>query len=81
MSVDEYIRRTYLYGLKNYPELSKDERVTRVYKHLMKKYGNDGYARMYFQDEKLIEALKEIRKELENQEQFENKTRKIIENM
>ena len=36
---------------------------------------------MYFQDDKLIEALQEIRKELKDQVKFENKTRKIIENM
>ena len=81
MSIEEYIKRTYLYGLKNYPELSRDERVARVYKHLIKKYGENGYAKMYFQDDKLIEALQEIRKELKDQVKFENKTRKIIENM
>lgn len=81
MSVDEYIKRTYLYGLKNYPELSKDERVSRIYNHLMKKYGEEGYAKMYFPDKKLIDALTKIRKELKNEQEFKEKTKRIIENL
>ena len=79
MSIEEYIKRTYLYGLKNYPELSKDERIIRVYDHLIKKYGENGYAKMYFQDRKLIDALSRIREELKDKEDFMEKTRKIIE--
>lgn len=81
MSIEEYIKRTYLYGLKNYPELSKEERIIRVYEHLSKKYGEAGYAKMYFQDQKLIDSLLKIREELKDKEHFKEKTKKIIESM
>lgn len=81
MSIEEYIRRTYLYGLKHYPELSTEERVNRIYEHLNKKYGETGYAKMYFQDQKLIDALDRIREELKDKEHFKEKTRKMIENL
>lgn len=81
MSIDEYIKRTYLYGLKNYPELSAEDRINRIYEHLNKKYGEDGYAKMYFEDQKLKDALTRIREELKDKEYFKERTRKIIENM
>lgn len=78
MDVNEYIKRSYLYGLKNYPELIGEERINRVYEHLLKKYGENGYAKMYFIDKKLENGLDTIRKELSNKEEFLNKVRKIV---
>ena len=69
--VDDFLRRTYAYSMKHFPEYTADEHMERCYKHMCNKYGKGGYAKSYVKDEEYllfcntIEALAEDRKEFE----------------
>ena len=75
--VETSIRRAYSYGLKNYPEISYEQRIERVYSHLKEKYGEDGYAKNYIIDKEYEESIKKFREALSNKEEFLNRIRKI----
>lgn len=82
LDIDEYIRRTYLYGLKNNSELKTEEdRLNRVYEHLSEKYGENGYARICLPDEKLEISLQKIRRALKNKEKFIKRAREVTEKL
>lgn len=76
-NVENSIRRAYSYGLKNYPEISYEERVERVYNHLKEKYGENGYAKNYIVDKEYEESIKKFREALSNKEEFINKVKEI----
>jgi len=77
IDVDMPLRRTYLYGLKHYPDLTLEQHIERSYKHIKEKFGVDGYAKMYIQDEIYIQYLKDVAKLLENKENFTKRFKKI----
>ena len=80
--IDDCIKRTYLYGKKNYPELStKKEQVNRIYKHLNDKYGKNGYAKTYLYDEEFEIAKKKFIEALSDKDTFIKRIEKVIENM
>lgn len=64
IDIDNTIKRTYSYGLKYYPELTKEEQIERVYQHLTEKYGEEGYAKVYLEDEEFDRAIQNLRKAL-----------------
>lgn len=76
-NVENSIRRAYSYGIKNYPDISYEQRVERVYNHLKEKYGENGYAKNYIVDKEYEESIKKFREALSNKEEFLNKVRKI----
>lgn len=78
INIDNTIKRTYSYGIKNYPELSKEEQVERIYQHLKEKYGENGYAKVYLKDEEFEMALQRLREALSNKEKFIGRVRKVI---
>lgn len=78
INIDNTIKRTYFYGIKNYPELSKEEQVERIYQHLKEKYGENGYAKVYLKDEEFEMALQKLRKALCNKEEFIERVKKVI---
>lgn len=47
IDVETIIRRTVQYGLANYPELDAEGQRRRALEHLHKKYGPDGYLKVY----------------------------------
>ena len=75
--IDNSIRRSYSYGLKNFPELSYEEKVERVYNHLKGKYGENGYAKNYIIDKEYEESIKRLREALSNKEEFIERVKKI----
>ncbi|MDF2535768.1 MAG: putative hydrolase [Bacillales bacterium] len=58
--------RTIQFGLKNYPDLSKEEQFERTYQHLVEKYGVTGYLKLWLKSRKNIEGLKIIHNKIEN---------------
>jgi len=70
VNIDVAIKRTYTYGIKHYAELSEEEQIERVYQHLIEKYGENGYAKIYLKDAELEEALQKLRQALSNKEKF-----------
>lgn len=77
-SVEEALRRTYFYGKKHYPELSDEELTERAYEHLTYKFGENGYAKFFVEDEKYTKFLNEIRALLSDKEQYRAKYIKLI---
>ena len=79
IDIDNTIKRTYSYGMKNYPELTKEEQIERVYKHLVEKYGEKGYAKVYLEDKEFDRELQKLREALSNKIEFINRVKKIVE--
>ncbi len=59
------LKRTHSYTIKHYPNYDLDQSIYRAYKHLSKKFGTNGYAKTYCNDEEFIEFKKNI-EELSN---------------
>ena len=69
-TVEQCLERTYLYGKKHEPKASDKELYERSFDALNRKFGYNGYAKFYFKDEQYESFLKDIRKLLENKENF-----------
>lgn len=80
IDIDNTIKRTYSYGMKNYSELTKEQQIERIYEHLTEKYGENGYAKIYLEDKEFEEALQKLRQALSNKEEFIERVKKVIEN-
>ncbi len=66
-------RRTVQYGLSHYPEMSPEEHYLRFRDHLITKYGEDGYLKLWIpQSDNNAERLQEIRRILKDEEQLRN---------
>ncbi|MCF0173186.1 MAG: HD domain-containing protein [Bacteroidales bacterium] len=60
---ENIIVRTVQYSLANYPEFTRDEHYQRSYAHLVEKYGDGGYLKLWFensQNHSRLEALRRI---------------------
>lgn len=78
MDIDDAIKRTYSYGMKNYPGLTKEEQIERIYQHLTEKYGEKGYAKIYLEDEEFDKAIQNLRRALSNKQEFIARVNKIV---
>ncbi len=82
IDVDMAVKRTYLYGLKHFPNLTLDQQIERSYKHITEKFGIDGYAKMYIQDEAYKNYLRLVSELLIDKSKFIEKFKEVnnIEN-
>lgn len=71
-SVENMLKRSFLYQAdKHAAENPTIEQVIEYsFKKLTKKFGKDGYAKMYFPDKKYTEYLKKMQELLENKDKF-----------
>lgn len=76
--VKETLKRAYLYTKKHYSDMTNKQVIENVYEHLKDKYGEEGYANFFLEDEKYENYLKELRKLLNNKEEFIKYLEKII---
>lgn len=76
--IDNSIQRSYSYGKRNYSGLTEEEQIERVYSHLTEKYGENGYAKVYLEDEEFDKAITELRKALLNKAEFIERIKKVI---
>lgn len=81
VNIDVTIKRSYTYGKRNYKNISEEEQWKEVYNHLTKKYGEDGYAKIYLEDKEFDEAIKELRKALSNKEEFLKRVEKVAKSV
>ena len=79
IDIDNTIKRTYSYGMKNYPELTREQQIERIYEHLTEKYGENGYAKIYLEDKEFEEGLQKLRQALSDKEEFIERVKKVIE--
>lgn len=61
ISPETILRRTIQYGLKNYPELSAEQHFERAYEHMLDKYAEGGYIRLWLHSERNEKGLRELR--------------------
>ena len=59
-SVESCLRRSYSYGKKLEPNMTDEELFEDAYKHLYLKFGENGYAKFFFEDEEYENFLKDI---------------------
>lgn len=78
-SVNSCLERSYFYGKKLHPEYSDRELFERAFEHLKLKFGEDGYAKFFFEDEEYEQFLKEIRELLSDKEKFIETQRAYID--
>lgn len=72
ISLDNTLKRSILFQIDKHIEKNPTilEIIEYSYKKLSKKYGKNGYAKMYFQDKLYKDYIKTINSLLENKEQF-----------
>jgi uncharacterized protein len=66
ISVDTVFLRTVQFGLKHYPNLSKEEHIERAISHIEEKYGPHGYLKLWLKTKKNEEGLQQIHTLLED---------------
>lgn len=81
VDIDNTIKRSYTYGKKNYIGLSEEEQFERVYEHLVEKYGENGYAKVYLENKEFDEAVGMLRQALENREEFIERVRRVVSDL
>lgn len=60
------IRRTVQFGLAHYPELTREEHFNRCKEHLVDKYGENGYLKLWIPHSQNAVRLAELRKIIAN---------------
>lgn len=81
VDMDNTIKRSYTYGKKNYIGLSEEEQFDKVYEHLVEKYGERGYAKVYLNDKEFDEAVSKLRQALENREEFIERVKRVVNDL
>lgn len=81
VDMDNTIKRSYTYGKKNYIGLSEEEQFDKVYEHLVEKYGESGYAKVYLEDKEFDEAVGKLRQALENREEFIERVKRVVNDL
>ena len=75
ISPEKVIRRTIQFGLDHYPELDKEGQYQRFKAHLLEKYSDTGYLRLWIPESDNATRLEELRKIIRN----ESKMREAFE--
>lgn len=80
VDVDEILKRVCDYNIKHFPNLTEEQILENVKKHIIEKFGKNGYAvkKMYFEDLDYDTFLCDISKLVKNEEKFDNKIKKYI---
>lgn len=81
VDINESIRRAYFFGMKNFPNLSKEEQIERVYNHLKDRFGEDGYYKVYLEDKEFDIALEKLRSSLSNKKEFINRVIEVVKDI
>ena len=78
INIDDSLRRIYLYSIAHFNKLSEKETIEECYKHTLKKFGIDGYANFFVEDNEYNNYLKELQYLLSNKEKFIERLKDII---
>ena len=78
VDIDDTIKRSYLYGKRNYIGISEEEQIERIFNHLTEKYGENGYAKIYLEDKEFDESIKKLRQALSNKDEFLKRIRDVV---
>ncbi len=75
--IEDFLRRTHAYTLKHFSGLSEAEIIERGYTHTKEKYGENGYAKHYVEDEQYNQFRNKIISLIKDKALFEETYRKI----
>ena len=78
ITIEDCLSRTYTYGKKLNPSASDEELYLRAHDVLIKKFGENGYAKFFFKDEEYEKFLKDIRELLSNKKLYIETQRNYI---
>ena len=82
ISPEKVIRRTIQFGLDHHPELDKEGQYQRFREHLLEKYSDTGYLRLWIPESDNAARLEELRAIIRNEnamrETFENAYSKLL---
>lgn len=70
IDVETVIRRTIQFGMKQYPQLSKEESYERTAAHLREKYGEGGYLKLWIPESDNAARMKELRAVISDEEKL-----------
>lgn len=78
ITIEDCLSRTYTYGKKLNPSASDEELYLRAHNALIKKFGENGYAKFFFEDKEYDKFLKDIRELLSNKSLYIETQRNYI---
>lgn len=64
------LKRTHAYTIKHYPELDLNEMINRAYNHISEKFGDCGYAKVWFVDEEFDKFKNDVKELLKDKYTF-----------
>ncbi len=62
------VRRTVLYGLDHYPELTRQQQYERMRSHMTEKYGRSGYLQLWIPESSNAARLEQLRQLIDNEQ-------------
>lgn len=74
---DDIMRRTLLFGKKNYPDLGLEQHLSRAKQHLAEKYAEGGFLRLWFADSGNAARLKAFQQRLKDAEWVDSQLRQL----
>ena len=74
------LQRTVQYGLSHYPHLSKEEHYQRYYNHLLEKYAEGGYMKLWIPQSSNSQGLTALRNMISDKNKLRNLFDAIYEN-
>lgn len=81
ISLKTILRRTLQFGLKKYPDADFDFHFDRAYSHIVNKYGENGYLKLYLHSPKNEQGLVEVRAALRDKETLKKMFEEIFESL
>ena len=80
ISPEKVIRRTIQFGLDHHPELDKEGQYQRFREHLLKKYSDTGYLRLWIPESDNALRLEELRKIIRDENAMRNAFEQLFPN-
>ena len=75
---DKVIKRTIQYGLDHYPELDKEAQYQRFCTHMMEKYADGGYLKLWLPESENAAQLEILRQTIRNEKKLRESFEKFI---
>lgn len=73
IDVDTAVRRCLQYGIAHYPELTREQHYSRAHDHLIRKYGENGYLKLYLPESPNAAPLQALRRLIKDEEGLRRK--------
>jgi uncharacterized protein len=75
------LRRTLQFGMKQNPNADFEWNFDRAYEHMLEKYAEGGYMRLWLNSKRNVEGLAQLRAIIHNKEQMRTICKRLFEEM